>query len=51
METGWITINEQVPSKSNCYRIITLAGRSHLGKTPALEAFEKSFYWHALSGI
>ena len=41
----WITITGTTPSKSNCYRIITIGGRSTLGKTAALEAFEKSFYW------
>lgn len=45
MDTGWITVREQVPSKSNSYRIITIAGHARLGKTSALEAFEKSFYW------
>ena len=45
METGWITIDEQVPSKSNSYRIITIQGHSRLGKTPALESFEQAFYW------
>lgn len=45
MDYGWITIQGNTPSKSNCYRIITIAGHSHLGKTPALESFEKSFYW------
>lgn len=34
----------QVPSKSNCYRIITLNGHGGLAKTPALKLYEKSFY-------
>lgn len=38
------TIFGQVPSKSNCYKIITLKGRPSLGKTPALVLYEKSFY-------
>ena len=33
-----------VPSKSNCYRIITIAGHSSLGKTSAMKDFEKKFY-------
>ena len=45
MDYGWITITGNVPSKSNCYRIINIAGHSHLGKTPALESYEQSFYW------
>ena len=38
------TIYGKVPSKSNCYKIITLAGHGSLAKTPALKAYEKSFY-------
>ena len=34
----------QIPSKSNCYKIITIAGHSSLGKTAALRAYEKSFF-------
>lgn len=33
-----------VPSKSNNYRIITQNGHASLTKTPALKAYEKSFY-------
>jgi Holliday junction resolvase RusA-like endonuclease len=38
------TILGQVPSKSNCYKIITLSGHGSLAKTPALKDYEKSFY-------
>jgi len=34
----------QIPSKSNCYKIITICGHSSLGKTAALKAYEKSFF-------
>ena len=34
----------QTPSKSNCYKIITLHGHGSLAKTPTLKAYEKSFY-------
>ncbi|MEO0037331.1 MAG: hypothetical protein RIQ59_542 [Bacteroidota bacterium] len=34
-----------VPSKSNCYRIITLNGHGSLAKTPALKKYEESFFW------
>lgn len=53
MDYGWQTVLRQVPSKSNCYRIITLEKRvsptkkiSHasLAKTAALKAFEQTFY-------
>ena len=33
-----------VPSKSNCYKIITLGGHGSLAKTQAMKAFEKQFY-------
>ena len=38
------TIYGQIPSKSNCYRIITLNGHGSLCKTTALKDYEKSFY-------
>ena len=34
----------QIPSKSNCYKIITYLWHESLAKTPALRAYEKSFY-------
>ena len=34
----------QTPSKSNSYRIITIAGHASLGKTKAMKDFEKRFY-------
>lgn len=33
-----------VPSKSNCYKIVTLAGHGSLAKTAAMKEFEKKFY-------
>lgn len=38
------TIYGQVPSKSNCYKIVTISGHGSLAKTPALNAYEKDFY-------
>lgn len=38
------TIEGVVPSKSNCYRIITLSGHGSLAKTEKLKAYENSFY-------
>jgi len=32
------------PSKSNCYRIITLGGHGSLAKTKAMNQYEKDFY-------
>lgn len=40
----WVTIPGTCPSKSNCYRIITVAGHSSLGKTKALKEYERTFY-------
>lgn len=39
-----ITIKGNVPSKSNCYKIITIAGNSSLAKTKALKQYEDSFF-------
>lgn len=39
-----MTIKGVVPSKSNCYKIITIAGHNSLGKTKALQAYEDSFF-------
>ena len=33
-----------VPSKSNCYKIVTLCGHGSLAKTPAMKEFEKKFF-------
>ena len=32
------------PSKSNCYKIITIGGHASLGKTAALKKYENDFY-------
>lgn len=37
-------IDGQVPSKSNCYKIITIAGHASLAKTNAVKEFEKIFF-------
>lgn len=44
MEYPPITIKGNVPSKSNSYKIITIAGHSSLGKTKVLKQYEDSFY-------
>lgn len=38
-------IKGTVPSKSNSYKIITIAGHSSLGKTSSLKKYEDSFMW------
>ena len=37
-------IHGKCPSKSNCYQIVKIGGKSSLAKTPALKEYEKSFY-------
>lgn len=37
------TINGKVPAKSNCYKVIRIAGHGSLGKTAKLKAYEKIF--------
>ena len=38
------TIFGNPPSKSNCYRIITINGHGSLAKTPVLKKYENDFY-------
>lgn len=44
MDYGWQTIEGQVPSKPNCMKVATICGHGTLVKTPALKAYEQSFY-------
>ena len=37
-------IHGQPPSKSNCYRIISIKGHGSLAKTQALKKWEQSFF-------
>ncbi len=34
----------KVPSKSNCYMVVTIGGHGSLAKTKAIKDYEKSFY-------
>ena len=43
-QEDWVTIQGQVPSKSNSYRIVTIRGHGSLAKTSALKEYEKSFF-------
>ena len=47
MEYQWQTIKGNTPSKSNAYRIITLAGHGSLAKSKALKDYENSFFMQA----
>ena len=44
MDYGWQTIKGSVPSKSNCYKIVTLYGHGSLAKTKALKEYENAFF-------
>jgi len=37
-------VRGQIPSKSNCYRIVTIGGHASLAKTKAMKDYEKSFF-------
>lgn len=37
-------IQGKIPSKSNCYKIITIAGHYTLGKQKVLKEYEQSFF-------
>ena len=43
-EYEWQTVLNQIPSKSNQYKVITLHGHGTLAKTKALKEYESSFY-------
>jgi len=42
-----LTIMGNVPSKSNCYKIVTFNGHASLAKTKAMKEYETSFAWQA----
>lgn len=44
MEYHWQTIYGNPPSKSNCYKVITLNGKGSLSKQKALKQYEDMFY-------
>ena len=46
-EHPWQTILGSVPAKSNHYKIITINGHPSLGKTHAIDNYEKSFFLQA----
>lgn len=50
IEHDWATIPGQIPSKSNCYKVITINGHGSLGKQPALKKYETAFYWQLPGG-
>lgn len=39
-----VTIHGKIPSKSNCYKVITIAGHSSLAKTQTIKAYEQTFF-------
>lgn len=38
------TVRGQVPSKSNCYKVIIINGHASLGKQPGVKAYENAFF-------
>lgn len=44
MDYDWQTILGNCPSKSNCYKIIKIAGHADLCKTDALKKYENAFF-------
>lgn len=38
------TVRGQIPSKSNCYKVITLHGHGSLAKQPVLKRYEAAFF-------
>lgn len=34
----------EIPSKSNCYKVITISGHGSLAKQPKLKEYEENFY-------
>ena len=39
-----VIIRGKIPSKSNCYKIITIAGHSSLAKTKVIKEYEQAFF-------
>lgn len=39
-----VTIFGKIPSKSNCYKVVTLNGHGSLAKQQVLKEYEKKFY-------
>lgn len=44
MEYTRQTILGKIPSKSNCYKVITLSGHGSIAKQKVLKEYEKAFY-------
>ena len=39
-----VVIRGKIPSKANCYKVITIVGPGSLGKTQAIKDYERAFY-------
>ena len=39
-----VIIRGKIPSKSNCYKVITICGHSSLGKTKVIKEYEQAFF-------
>lgn len=50
-QTPWITIEGQVPSKSNCYKVGKFGSRCGIYKAKNLKEYEKDFYFQLPSDL
>ena len=39
-----VVIRGKIPSKANCYKVITICGHGSLGKTEAIKEYERAFF-------
>ena len=39
-----VTIHGKIPSKANCYKVITICGHGSLCKTEAIKEYERAFF-------
>lgn len=39
-----VVIRGKIPSKANCYKVITIYGHGSLGKTEAIKEYERAFF-------
>ena len=44
-EFDWVTIEGQVPSKANNYKVVYYNGHPSLGKEESVKKYETAFYW------
>lgn len=40
-----VIIRGKIPSKANCYKVVTIGGHGSLAKTQAIKDYEQTFYY------